>query len=96
MNTKLHIGNVSANTTQAELRSLFARQGPVLEVKLVMDAEAGRSRGYAFVTMETHEGAQSALAALDGEMIGGRFITVNESRTREDERVPRRSYRKLY
>ena len=56
MNTKLHIGNVSANTTQAELRSLFARQGPVLEVKLVMDAEAGRSLGYASVTMETHEG----------------------------------------
>jgi RNA recognition motif-containing protein len=92
MNTKLHIGNVSTNTTQAELRSLFARQGPVLEVKLVMDAATRRSRGYAFVTMETHEGAKAALAALNGEMIDGRFITVSESR----EHVPHRTYRKLY
>ena len=60
-----------------------------------MDPGAGRSRGYAFVTMETLEGAQAALAALNGEMLGGRFITVNESH-REDGRVPHRSIPKLY
>ncbi len=104
MHTKLHIGNVASTTTQADLRDLFSQQGLVLDVKLVLNRGAGRSRGFAFVTMATNEGAKAALAALNGELLGGRFITVSESRSHEDgsvqsecwDRVPRRSYRKLY
>src|SRR3954453_20296498 len=104
MKTKLHIGNVPASTTQADLHGLFSRQGAVSEVKLVIDRAPGRTRGFAFVTMETLEGAQAALASLNGEIVRGAFITVSQSRSREEslarssesDPTPRRSCRKLY
>ena len=57
MNTKLFVGNLSFNTTENDLKDLFAAHGPVVSVDLIMDKFTGKSRGFAFVTMETKEGA---------------------------------------
>src|ERR1700679_4149423 len=84
MNTKLYVGNLSFDTTENDLQDLFATHGPVSEVNLITDRMSGRSRGFAFVTMGSPEGAQSAIQALAGKEIGGRALTVNEARPRED------------
>jgi cold-inducible RNA-binding protein len=84
MNTKLYVGNLSFDTTENDLQDLFAAHGPVSEVNLITDRMSGRSRGFAFVTMGTPEGAQAAIGALAGKEIGGRALTVNEARPRED------------
>jgi|SRR5277367_3349372 len=84
MNTKLYVGNLSFDTTENDLQDLFAAHGPVSEVNLITDRMSGRSRGFAFVTMGTPEAAQSAIQALGGKEIGGRALTVNEARPRED------------
>jgi cold-inducible RNA-binding protein len=88
MSTKLFVGNLSYNTTDAQLKDLFAVHGTVTEVDLIMDKFSGRSRGFAFVTMETKEAADAAIAALQGKDVDGRALTVNEARPRE-ERPPR-------
>src|SRR5881409_4191535 len=88
MNTKLFVGNLSFNTTENELQDLFAAHGPVTSVDLIMDKFSGKPRGFAFVTMESKEGAQAAIQALHGKDLDGRALTVNEARPRE-ERAPR-------
>jgi len=84
MNTKLYVGNLSFDTTENDLQDLFSPFGPVSEVNLISDRATGRSRGFGFVTMATPEGAQAAIAGLAGKNIGGRNLTVNEARPRED------------
>jgi RNA recognition motif-containing protein len=84
MNTKLFVGNLSFNTTENDLQDLFAAHGPVTSVDLIMDKFSGKSRGFAFVTMETKEGAQAAITALNGKDLNGRDLTVNEARPREE------------
>jgi cold-inducible RNA-binding protein len=84
MNTKLYVGNLSFDTTENDLQDLFATHGPVSEVNLITDRMSGRSRGFAFVTMGTPESAQAAVQALAGKELGGRALTVNEARPRED------------
>jgi RNA recognition motif-containing protein len=88
MSTRLYIGNLSYNTTQEQLQELFSAHGPVEGVDLIMDKFSGRPRGFGFVTMETKEGAEAAIQALNGKNVDGRDLTVNEARPRE-ERAPR-------
>jgi cold-inducible RNA-binding protein len=88
MNTKLFVGNLSYSTTQDQLQDLFAAHGNVIEVDLILDKVSGRPRGFGFVTMETKEGADAAIQALNGKTFDGRAMTVNEARPRE-ERPPR-------
>lgn len=88
MSTRLYVGNLSYNTTQEQLQELFSTHGPVSEVDLIMDKFSGRPRGFAFVTMESKENAEAAIAALNGKNLDGRDLTVNEARPRE-ERAPR-------
>src|SRR5664279_3281890 len=88
MSTKLFVGNLSFNATQEQLQDLFGAHGPVQEVDVIKDKFSGRPRGFAFVTMETKEGADAAVQALNGKEIDGRALTVNEARPRE-ERAPR-------
>src|SRR5437870_1948456 len=88
MSTRLYIGNLSYNTTQEQLQELFSAHGPVTSVDLIMDKFSGRPRGFGFVTMETKEGGEAAIQALNGKNIDGRDLTVNEARPRE-ERAPR-------
>ena len=84
MNTKLYVGNLSFDTTENDLQDMFAAYGPVTEVNLIMDRMSGRSRGFAFVTMATPEGAQAAITGLAGQNVGGRNLTVNEARPKAD------------
>jgi cold-inducible RNA-binding protein len=84
MSTKLFVGNLSYDTTENDLQDLFSTVGPVTEVNLIMDRMTNRPRGFAFVTMGTPEAAQAAIQNLAGKNIGGRDLTVNEARPRED------------
>ena len=83
MNTKLFVGNLSFDTIENDLQDLFAPHGPVTEVNLMQDRVTGKARGFAFVTMETKEAADAAIAALNGKDWKGRALTVNEARPRE-------------
>jgi RNA recognition motif-containing protein len=84
MSTKLYVGNLSFDITENDLRDMVAQHGPVNEVSVIMDKVTGRARGFAFVTMNTQEGATAAIAALNGKEFQGRALTVNEARPREE------------
>ena len=84
MSTKLFVGNLSFNATENQLQDMFAAHGNVIEVDLIMDKFSGRPRGFAFVSMETKEGADAAVQALNGKDLDGRALTVNEARPREE------------
>jgi RNA recognition motif-containing protein len=87
MSTKMFVGNLSFNTTENELQDAFAAHGTVTEVNLMVDRMTGRPRGFAFVTMATPEEAQKAIEAMNGAELGGRPLTVNIARPKE-ERPP--------
>jgi RNA recognition motif-containing protein len=80
MNTKLYVGNLPFVTTALDLQQLFAEAGDIASVDLVADKFTGRSRGFAFVTMDTVDGAQNAIAKLHGKELEGRQLTVSEAR----------------
>jgi len=80
MNSRLYVGNLAPNVSEAELRALFSRAGAVTAVELMLDPASGQSRGYAFVTMATPELAAAALNAFHSYELGGRYITVTEAR----------------
>jgi RNA recognition motif-containing protein len=84
MSNKMYVGNLPFSAGEDELREAFGQYGPVAEVNLVMDRESGRPRGFAFVSMETKEGMEAAIRGLDGQDFGGRNLTVNEARPREE------------
>ena len=84
MSNKMYVGNLPFSAGEDELRDAFGQFGPVAEVSLVMDRETGRPRGFAFVSMETKEGMEAAIRGLDGKDFGGRNLTVNEARPREE------------
>ena len=80
---KLYVGNLSFNTTESQLRELFAAHGEVSSAALVMDRETGRPRGFGFVEFANDEHAKAAMAALSGKSVDGRDLTVNEAKPRE-------------
>jgi cold-inducible RNA-binding protein len=84
MSTKLYVGNLSFDTTENDLQDAFAAFGTVTESNLMMDRTTGRSRGFGFVTMSTPEEAQKAIDGLNGKDLGGRALTVNVARPREE------------
>lgn len=84
MSTKLFVGNLSFNTTENDLQDAFAAHGTVTAVDLIMDKMSGRSRGFAFVTMDSKEAAEAAIKAMNGAQVDGRALTVNEARPREE------------
>ena len=84
MATKLYVGNLSFRTTSEELREAFASVGTVESASVIEDRETGRSRGFAFVEMATPEEAAAAIEAFNGKDFGGRNLTVNEARPREE------------
>src|SRR5207253_7310112 len=85
----LFVGNMSFQTSESELRELFAPFGQVTRVHLAMDRETGRARGYAFVEMPNDAEATQAKAALDGKEVGGRNLKVNEARPKGEGGPPR-------
>jgi cold-inducible RNA-binding protein len=80
MGKRLYVGNLSYDTSEADLREAFATAGNVSEVKVVMDRDTGRPRGFAFVEMSTDNEAQQAISQLNGRDLGGRTLKVNEAR----------------
>jgi RNA recognition motif-containing protein len=92
MSSKLYVGNLSFDVTEDELRDMLSQHGPVNEINVIMDKMTGRARGFAFVTMNTEEGAKAAIQALNGKEWKGRALTVNEARPREEGSRGSRGY----
>jgi len=84
MSNKLFVGNLSFDTTENDLQDAFAAFGTVTEANLMMDRTTNRPRGFGFVTMSTPEEAQKAIEGLNGKDLGGRALTVNVARPREE------------
>jgi cold-inducible RNA-binding protein len=82
MGKRLYVGNLSFNTTEADLRDLLADSGTVTDAKLVMDRDTGRPRGFGFVEMSTDAEAAKAISNLNGREFQGRALTVNEAQER--------------
>jgi cold-inducible RNA-binding protein len=82
---KLYVGNLSYETSEASLRTLFEPHGNVVSVTLITDRDSGRPKGFGFVEMGTPEEAQKAKAALDGTQLDGRALKVDEAK----EQAPR-------
>lgn len=89
MTTKLYVGNLSYNTKEEALQSLFASVGTVTSVKIVMDRMTGRSKGFGFVEMDTAENAEEAISRLDGQELDGRSLRISLAKPQEEkERRP--------
>ena len=84
MGTKLYVGNLSYDTTEDQIRTLFAQAGEIAEIAFIMDRDTGRPKGFGFVTMKTEEGAQDAIKRFNGQTLDNRALTVNEARPREE------------
>jgi cold-inducible RNA-binding protein len=76
----IFVGNLDFNTSEDELRTLFATYGQVDRVSIMTDRDTGRSRGFGFVEMANAEEGEKAIAALNGSQVGGRTLNVNEAR----------------
>jgi RNA recognition motif-containing protein len=84
MGKKLYVGNLSYDVTSSDLEQLFTQHGSVQSAQIINDRETGRSKGFGFVEMANDNEAQAAIAALNGQQHGGRALTVNEARPREE------------
>lgn len=84
MTKNLYVGNLSYDTTEDTLRTLFAEFGEIESVNLITDRYTGRSRGFAFVEMATEEAAQAAKSALNGKMVDERELKVDNAKPRTD------------
>ena len=80
----LFVGNMSFQTTEADLAGLFQPFGQIGRIHIATDRETGRARGFAFIEMPNDDEAAKAIAALDGKAIGGRNLKVNEARPKAD------------
>jgi len=81
---RLFVGGLPYATSDHDLESLFTRSGNVTSATIVTDRFSGQSKGFGFVEMENDAEAEAAIAALNGTMLDGRTITVNEARPREE------------
>ncbi|WP_030838000.1 RNA recognition motif domain-containing protein [Streptomyces hygroscopicus] len=79
MSKRLHVGNLSYQTTTQDLATLFGQFGEVLDATVITDRESGRSRGFGFVEMD-EAAAEKAMAQLNGSQLNGRAVTVTEAR----------------
>ena len=79
----IYVGNLSYGMSEDELRQAFSAHGEVSSVKILMDRETGRSRGFGFVEMPNKAEADAAIAQLNGKDVGGRALRINEARPRE-------------
>ena len=82
----IYVGNLSYGMSEDELRNAFGEFGDVSSVKILMDRETGRSRGFGFVEMPNSSEAEKAIAQLNGKDVGGRALRINEARPREQQR----------
>jgi len=83
---KLYVGNLTYQVSDADLEQLFSQFGTVQSAQVIQDRETGRSKGFGFVEMDTDAQAQAAIQGLNDQEHGGRRLTVNEAKPREDRR----------
>src|SRR4051794_15243569 len=83
MAKKLYVGNLGYGVTDTDLAAMFEAHGAVRSAQVIMDRDTGRSKGFGFVEMSNDNEAQAAIAALNGQEVGGRALTVNEARPKE-------------
>lgn len=86
MGAKVFVGNMSFDTTREELQELFAQAGEITEVVIPTDRMSGRPRGFAFVSFASDEAAAAAIQKLDGHLLGGRNLRVNEASAERPQR----------
>ena len=84
MGRKLYVGNLTYGVTDSALEQMFAAHGTVQSAQVIMDRDTGRSKGFGFVEMGSDAEAQSAITAMNGQDSGGRAMTVNEAKPREE------------
>lgn len=84
MGNKLYVGNLGYSVTDGDLQQMFSQHGTVQSAKVIMDRDSGQSKGFAFVEMGNDGEAKAAIDALNGTEMGGRALTVNEARPKED------------
>ena len=84
METKLYVGNLSYDTTEDGVRTMFAKAGTVVSVDMIKDRDTGRTKGFAFVTMDSDEDAKNAIKILNEKMLDDRAIKVNIAKPREE------------
>ena len=87
----IYVGNLAFTTTDYDLRQLFEPYGAVDEIRVIMDRDTGRSKGFGFVEMPDSAAAKAAIQGLNGKELDGRTLTVNEAKPREPRREPSRS-----
>jgi RNA recognition motif-containing protein len=85
MAKKIYVGNLSFGVSSSDLQQMFEEFGTVQSAQVIMDRDTGRSKGFGFVEMSSDAEAQAAMDALNGNDVGGRNLTVNEARPREDK-----------
>ena len=84
MGRKLYVGNLSYDVDSSSLQEMFAQHGTVESAEIISDRETGRSKGFGFVQMGSDAEAATAISAMNGQEYGGRPLTVNEAKPRED------------
>ncbi|MFT3786784.1 MAG: RNA-binding protein [Tepidisphaeraceae bacterium] len=84
MGKRLYVGNLPYSVDSSELQDMFGAHGNVTSAQVISDRDTGRSKGFGFVEMDTDDAAAAAIAALNGKEMGGRALTVNEARPREE------------
>jgi RNA recognition motif-containing protein len=89
---KLYVGNLTYNVNESDLEALFAPFGTVQSAQIIVDRDTNRSKGFGFVEMSSDAEAQAAIQALNGHDHGGRNLTVNEAKPREDRGGGRGGY----
>jgi RNA recognition motif-containing protein len=81
---RIYVGQLPYNAQEAQLENLFGQYGQVTEVSIITDRYTGQSKGFAFVEMANDEEAQTAIQQLNGTEMGGRALTINEARERDN------------
>jgi cold-inducible RNA-binding protein len=89
MTKNLYVGNLSYDTTEETLRTLFAEYGQIESVRLITDRYSGRSKGFAFVEMSTEQAAQEAISGLNGKQVDNREIKVDNAKPQRERRSDR-------
>lgn len=92
MEVKLYVGNMAYDTTEEQLRSLFAEAGTVVSVDVIKDRDTGTAKGFAFITMGSQADAAKAISLFNGKEVGGRPLAVNPAKPREERSGGGRSF----
>lgn len=88
METKIYVGNMSHETTEQDLRTMFSEAGTVGTVEVIMDKMTGKPKGFAFVTMSNQVEAEKAISMFDSKEVNSRTLKVNISKPRESRPYP--------